>query len=169
MATKKSKAKKAPIKKTAPKKSTVKSKKSTVKKSPAKKPAVKKKVSGKKAAASPTSRHIISYNKAMMMVAAYKEALQNPGAGKIGFSDGKEFDKSLFEVLLSLKGVQRIRIYNALNENNEHTFVITAVNAQNFNIPVPVPQNSVQSAVGGDGTGGAGNMGDQCTDPKYKP
>ena len=174
MATKKRTAKKSPAKKAAPKKSSLKPKKPVVKKKQAKKPVRKKAASKKKTAAAPTSRHIISYNKAMMMKAAYMEAIKTPGAGIIKFNDGREFDKSLFEVLLSMEGVDRIRIYNALNENNEHTFVITAVNSQNFNIPVPVTQDATQAgaaqaAVGGDNSGGAGNMGDQCTDPQYKP
>lgn len=143
MATKKITKKKTTVKKAAPKKAAAKTKKATVLK----------------------SRHIIPYHKGEMMKSAYMQAIKTPGAGIIKFNNGREFDKSLFEILLKVKGVEKIRIYNALNDKNEHTFVITAVNKQKFSLVIPVNTGKMTR---GAGEGSVGNMGDQCTDPKYK-
>ena len=69
--------------------------------------------------------HIISKTEGAAMVAQFEENKNN--LDNIIFGKGREFDKSLFEKLLALKGCNKIRIYNALNNDGEHTFVITAV------------------------------------------
>ena len=152
----------------------------TKKKAIVKKAAPKKKATPpKKTAVLVKNKHIISRDKGEQMKAAYMQEIQkikatNPKL-KIQFNNGREFDKSLFEELLKINGADRIRIYNALNEKNEHTFVITAVNKQNFNLFIPIPAattktaKSMVMAASTPTEDGVGNMGNQCTDPNYKP
>lgn len=69
--------------------------------------------------------HIISKTEGAAMVARFDAS--RTSLANVFFSKGREFDKSLFEKLLKLKGCSKIRIYNAVNAKGEHTFVITAV------------------------------------------
>ncbi len=179
MATKKSGVKKsAPkkvIKKAAPKKVVTKaapkkavkktvSKKAVKKKTPSKAKALVKAISGK---------HVIARLDGQQMIDTFMYYNNPKKITGISFSSGREFDISLFTTLLSLPNIKKIRFRNAVNANNEHTLVITGVNANGFDILIPVADSTTQSsALTGDDpppTDGMGDMGDQCTDPKYKP
>jgi hypothetical protein len=91
------------------------------------------------------------------------------------FNYAVEFDKSLFENLLALEGATKIRIYNAANEKNEHTYVITAVDKSGKDIYTKIPAQLNRGAALARSAEtapdyGVGNMGQQCTDPTlYKP
>lgn len=122
--------------------------------------------------------HIISKTDGAAMIARFeanKKSLNN-----IYFDKGREFDKSLFEKLLKLKGCKKIRIYNAANDENEHTFVITAVSVTPATTTKPSTSKDIffkmkpaaKAAVKGKmmmllpaNTDGVGNRGQQC--PAY--
>ena len=105
----------------------MKAKKSVIKKAaPVKKAAAKKQVvSLAKALTTAKVNHIIPKALGLEMVTRFQNNIKN--LGKATFEIGKEFDKSLFESLLKLKGIKNVRIYNALNNDNSHTFVITGL------------------------------------------
>ena len=123
--------------------------------------------------------HIISKTEGAAMIARF-EANKN-SLGSIFFSKGREFDKSLFEKLLKLKDCKKIRIYNAVNNENEHTFVITAVtvipgtktkrsSSKDIYFKIkPAVKAKTKSGMmmrsAGADTEGVGNRGQQC--PAY--
>jgi hypothetical protein len=118
--------------------------------------------------------HIIPKTKGDEMIKRFRNSRKN--LNKLTFSLGVEFDKSLFEKLLKLTDAKTVRIYNAANELNEHTFVITALNSKMQEIyfkikPVAAASNSANmlktSAVPVT-TDGVGNMGSQCSEPVPK-
>lgn len=134
------------------------------------KPVIKKKEAAKKKKQIPPSvNHIISKSKGAEMVNRFTDNMTD--LNKIVFCHGIEFDKSLFEKLLKLRGSKVIRIYNAVNEFNEHTFVITAVDVAKNDIYFKLKTNSSKSktilkiADLPEDTDGVGNMGNQC--PAY--
>jgi hypothetical protein len=126
----------------------------------------------------PMSRHIISRSEGEVMEQRFLESLKN--ISDIEFTYALEFDKSLFEQLLRLKGVRKIRIHNAVNANNQHTFVVTGVGTFGQQIYFKINQQSSdsqflqKSAVAQTTTSvsptadGVGNMADQCSQPGYK-
>jgi hypothetical protein len=152
-----------PIRKTAPEKKAFVKAKAVVKAKPKDKDVSKPVI----------SNHIISKAKGKEMVGRFSANLMN--MNKINFSHGMEFDKSLFENLLALDGVKKIRIYNAVNADNMHTFVITAAgekddiyfktskesqNTKMASRTVTVVEPPIDDE-------GVGNMGSQC--PAYAP
>jgi len=99
---------------------------------------------------------------------------------KVEFTYALEFDKSLFEQLLQLKGIRKIRVHNAVNSDNQHTFVVTGVDVFGQEIyfklkpkssgpqslqKIVVAQTAVPAAI--PDTQGVGNMADQCSKPEY--
>jgi hypothetical protein len=136
----------------------------------AKKKAAAKKIAQKKKKALPVKvNHIISKRKGAEMVNRFRT---NTNFNTISFSHGMEFNKSIFEDLLKLKGVTKIRVYNAVNENGEHTFVLTAVDAKRNDIYFKMKKPAVKSTsravaklIPGEDEG-VGNMGSQC--PAYE-
>jgi hypothetical protein len=131
--------------------------------------AVKKAVPKKKKAAAVKVNHIISKRKGAEMVNRFRTITN---LNTISFSHGMEFNKSIFEKLLKLKGVTKIRVYNAVNENGEHTFVLTAVDAKRndiyFKLKRPATKSTskaVAKLMPGEDEG-VGNMGNQC--PAYE-
>jgi hypothetical protein len=149
------KTKKAAAKKAAP------VKKVAVKKAPAKKKTVSKKAS-----------HIISEAAGKNMTDRFLSNLNS--LGNIVFSSGLEFDKSLFQKLLSLKDVHALRIFNAVTDKMQHTFVITAVNKKGKTLFLKQANNLKTTGTKSKGAmaaappptdNGVGNMGSQC--PAY--
>jgi hypothetical protein len=141
-------------------------KKAATKKAAIKKRTVKKKVATiTKAADAPTVNHIIPKALGMKMIARFKKSMKD--LNKVKFELGKQFDKSLFEALLKLKGVQTVRIYNAIDEKNNHTFVITGLDKNSVELYFKIKSNAAALGKdGGDGTeDGVGDMGTQCTEP----
>jgi hypothetical protein len=154
MKTKAAAKKAAPVKKTATKKVVVK--KGTAK---------KKAAAITKAADAPKVNHIIPKALGMQMIARFKKSMKD--LNNVKFEIGKQFDKYLFEELLKLKGIQTVRIYNAIDENNNHTFVITGLDANSYELYFKIKSKAVALGKdGGDGTvDGVGDMGTQCTEP----
>jgi hypothetical protein len=157
---------KAAAKKAAP------AKKVATKKVAAKKGTNKKKGTAmSKAADVPKVNHIIPKALGLEMIARFKKNIKN--LSKVKFEMGKEFDKSLFEALLKLKGIQNVRIYNAVNKDNSHTFVLTGLDKNSNELYFKIKQAAKSKQVsqgkdGGDTTtndDGVGNMGNQCTEP----
>jgi hypothetical protein len=114
--------------------------------------------------------HIIPKAKGKQMIDNYA-AIMGDLEGAI-FSPGIEFHKSIFEKLLLLSGIESIRVYNAINDAGEHTFVLTAIDKDRndiyFNNAFPnilKSSRSVQALV--VNTEGVGNMGTLC--PAYDP
>ncbi len=136
-----------------------------------KKKAVVKKAAPKKKKAAPVKvNHIISKRKGAEMVNRFRT---NTNLNTISFSHGMEFNKSIFEDLLKLKGVTKIRIYNAVNDEGGHTFVLTAADAKRNDIYFKTKKTGAKpaaktkamaKAMPGDDEG-VGNMGNQC--PAY--
>ncbi len=142
------------------------------KKVAAKKVAVKKQVISKANPVSTTKvNHIIPKTLGMEMITRFKKSIKD--LSKVKFEMGKEFDKSLFEALLKLKGIENVRIYNALNKDNGHTFVITGLDKNSNELYFKIKQAAKSKQIsqgkdGGDTTtddDGVGNMGNQCTEP----
>jgi hypothetical protein len=154
------KTKKAVAKKAAP-----------AKKVPTKKVAAKKGIDKKKgtamakAADVPKVNHIIPKALGLEMIARFKKNIKD--LSKVKFEIGKQFDKYLFEELLKLKGIQTVRIYNAIDKNNNHTFVITGLDANSYELYFKIKSRAgALGKDGGDGTvDGVGDMGTQCTEP----
>jgi hypothetical protein len=108
----------------------------------------------------------------------FTDSMGNPGS--IKFQPALEFDALLFVQLLQLKDACKVRIHNALNDYNEHTFVVTTVNSNGFEIyfklkPQKAPSvQSLKTAAAPAQTtpppdnDGVGNMADQCSDPSYR-
>ena len=125
--------------------------------------------------------HIISKTDGAAMVARFED--NSARLDNIIFCKGREFDKSLFEQLLKLKGCSKIRVYNAVNDEGEHTFVITAVAVTAATKTKPATSKdiyfkmkaAVKTKAGSKGAGlksaamqntdGVGNQGQQC--PAY--
>ena len=138
------------------------------------KPPVKKKVAPRKISYTPGINHIISKAEGSAMVDRFTASQMNLNA--VIFSHGMEFDKSLFEKLLKQPGIKRVRIYNAVNEMSEHTFVITAVDGKRNDIYFklkPAAKTSTKTkgkamltSLSTDDNG-VGNMGTKC--PAYDP
>ena len=149
----------------------MKAKKSVIKKAaPLKKVAAKKTVvSTAKALAIAKVNHIIPKALGLEMVTRFQDNIKN--LGKATFEIGKEFDKFLFESLLKLKGIKNVRIYNALNNDNSHTFVITGLDKNSnelyFKIKnSPKSKGNVQAKTATPtDDDGVGNMGNQCSEP----
>jgi hypothetical protein len=137
-------------------------KKAAPKKVAVKKAAPKKAISKKKEDHQPTvaNKHIITKVKGFEMVKRFKQSMKD--LRKVKFELGKQFDKSLFELLLQLKGMQTVRIYNAIDDANKHTFVITALDKKSRELFF-----KIKSAAGKDDevVDGVGDMGNQCTEP----
>lgn len=125
------------------------------------------------------SRHIIPKSQGDIMEQRFLDSLGNIGA--IQFTYALEFDKSLFEQLLRLKGIRKIRIHNAVNIHNQHTFIVTGVGDFGQEIyfkikpqssgnqflqtaAVTQPATPAPEAITADGVG---NMADQCSKPEY--
>jgi hypothetical protein len=137
-----------------------------------KKVAVKKQIVSK-AITTTKVNHIIPKALGMEMITRFKKSMKNLSKAK--FEIGKEFNKSLFEALLKLKGIQSVRICNALNADNSHTFVIIGLDANSnelyFKIKQqvePVQQSAMKMAILPTNDEGVGNMGTQCTEPPSK-
>jgi hypothetical protein len=126
-----------------------------------------------------TTRHFISIMQGKEMIETFQtQKSANKLAAKY-FSIGREFDISLFEVILKIKGVKKIRFTNAI-ANNEHTLVVTGVDANGYDLNLPASSNpneniakSLNLGKGGEtatstSEDGLGDMGDQCTNPDYK-
>ena len=128
--------------------------------------ATKKAIPVKKNALS--TNHIISKENGSKMVGKFQEAISKLG-GTINFEKGKEFNRSVFESLLKLKGCTTIRIYNAVDDYGNHTFVITAVNNKQNDIYFKMPRtkaaDNALTTLPPDEDGVA-NMGNSC--PVYK-
>lgn len=116
--------------------------------------------------------HIIPKVLGMEMIARFEKNIKN--LSKVKFEMGKEFDKTLFEELLKLKGIKSVRIYNALNADNTHTFVITGLDKNSYELYFQIKRGveKKQNFEGKDGADttltyddGVGNMGNQCTEP----
>ncbi|MGG9961656.1 hypothetical protein [Ferruginibacter sp. SUN106] len=127
----------------------------------------------------PISRHIIPKSQGDIMERRFLESLKNIGI--VQFTNALEFDKSLFEQLLQLKGICKVRVHNAVNEHNQHTFVVTAVDVAGEEIYFKIkaqheePQLLERTAIASANasatatvTEGVGNMADQCSQPEYK-
>jgi hypothetical protein len=160
------KKKQSVAKKTIPLKSKAISKKKVV----VKKKAVTKKQTSVKRLAQPVSSHVISKIKGGEMVKRFSGNIFMVNG--ISFHHGMQFNKSLFEQLLQLEGVEFIRIYNAVNDDNEHTFVITAVDAKQndiyFKDVLAATSSKLRSALASIApldADGVGNMGTKC--PAY--
>lgn len=118
--------------------------------------------------------HIIPKTKGDEMIKRFRDSRRN--LNKLTFSLGIEFDKSLFEQLLKLKDAKTVRIYNAVNESNDHTFVITALNSKMEEIyfkitpvaPTPKSSNMLKTSAIPAVIDGVGNMGSQCSEPVPK-
>jgi hypothetical protein len=160
------------VTKAAPKKAVIK--KTVVKKVEVK--AVAKKTSPKPKAK--TTRHFISIMEGKEMIEKFQsQKAANKLAAK-SFSIGREFDLSLFEVILKIKGVKKIRFSNAINEKNEHTLVVSGVDgngndlylpaSSNPNITNPKTSSFMAKSTDAPPEDGLGDMGDQCTNPDYK-
>jgi hypothetical protein len=188
---KKAAAKKAVVKKAAPAKKAASAKKVVIKKVAPKKVAAKKattkKVVSKKAAAKKTIRreaaplavaaitvlssHIIPKLDGQVMVSKFSQSMSN--LSSITFNRGIQFDKSLFEQLLQLSNVAKIRLYNAVNSANEHTLVVTAADANNNDIYFKIPASNATARTSqflnapAPGDDGVGDMGTKC--PAYDP
>lgn len=132
---------------------------------PKKKTVLKKAVIKKKTMPPPVPDHIIERSKGVEMVNRFDDNRTN--FDNIVFSRGMEFDKSLFEKLLKLKGINKIRIYNAVNDNNEHTFVITGADSKMNDIYFKIKRarkstgSKSKMALAADSSG-VGNMGNSC-------
>lgn len=139
----------------------------------------KKALPKKKASVAPVSSHLIQNSKGFEMIDRFAEKAKDISAFK--FTYAREFDILLFKNLLKIKGAKKLRIYNAINENNEHTFVITAIDdnaiIRFFNKnPKKRAQNKLvaKAMLRGDDMPAdmpdewVGNMGEECSDPKYK-
>lgn len=128
----------------------------------------KKKVVTKKKPVETVPNHIVSKSKGLEMVYRFRDKSENLNG--VTLSRAIQFDKSLFVELLKLKGVKKIRIYNAINEKNEHTFVITAVDSKYNDIyfknktEAGKTKTGVKRAAATDNDG-VGNMGNSC--PEY--
>jgi hypothetical protein len=137
----------------------------TVKKEVVKKQLVAKAITTEKV------NHIIPKALGFEMIERFKKSAKD--LSKVKFEMGKEFDKSLFEALLKLKGLKNVRIYNALNKDNGHTFVITGLDKNSNELYFKIKQEGKgkQVSQGKDGgdtptdNDGVGNMGNQCTEP----
>ena len=159
------------IKKTIPKKASPK--KALPKKAVVKKEAVKKIVVSQ-ATTTTKVNHIIPKELGFEMIDRFTKKIKD--LSKVKFEMGKQFDKSLFEALLKLKGIENVRIYNALNKDNSHTFVITGLDKNSnelyFKIKPTAKSKQISQGKGDDGTttndDGVGNMGNQCTEPPPK-
>jgi hypothetical protein len=165
-----------PVKKAVAKKSPVKA--VPVKKSaPVKKAAVKKKTTATpqipvvSAAQLSGPNHIISKHEGGTMVTQFRNNMLSLNSKtNVHFADGREFHVSLFHKLLQLPGAEKLRFYNAVNNDNEHTLVITAADKKGNDIYftgetiISAQQNMMRGAMPGD-TDGVGDMGTQC--PAY--
>jgi hypothetical protein len=154
--------KKAAVKKSAAKK--------VIKKSPAKKNVQKSKtVTPPSPVKVISGKHIISQSDGEQMINRFMYYNKGTKLNLVKFSSGREFDVSLFTSILNTAGVKKIRFRNAVNANNEHTLVITGADEKGYDIliPVIVQQNSLMADTPPP-TNGMGDMGDQCSDPKYK-
>ena len=144
-------------------------------------PVSKKSKVVKKAASQKTTKlssavtnHIIPKSLGLEMVKRFKDNLKN--LNKVTFELGKEFDKSLFEELLKLKGLKNVRIYNALNKDNGHTFIITGLDKNSNELYFKIKNSSksngiIQEKIITNTTAeedGVGNMGNQCTEPPLR-
>jgi hypothetical protein len=139
---------------------------------PVKKVVAKKQVVSK-AITTTNVNHIIPKALGMEMITRFKKSIKDLSKAK--FEIGKEFDKSLFEALLKLKGIKSVRICNALNADNSHTFVLIGLDANSnelyFKIKQqvePVQQSAMKMAILPTNDDGVGNMGTQCTEPPAK-
>jgi hypothetical protein len=159
--------------------------KAATKKTVTKKAAVKKtaiKIVSKKPSPKPkaqTTRHFISIMEGKEMIENFQNQLIKNKISAKSFSIGREFDTSLFEVILKIKGVKKIRFTNAI-ANNEHTLVVTGVDANGYDLNLPASSNPNENIAknlnlgkGGEtatstSEDGLGDMGDQCTNPDYK-
>jgi hypothetical protein len=170
------KAKKAIVVKSVAKAAT---KKTVTKKAEVKKVAIK--IVSKKSSTKPkvqTTRHFISIMEGKEMIENFQTQLIKNKISAKSFSIGREFDISLFEVLLKIKGVKKIRFTNAINANNEHTLVVTGVSVNGYDINLPAASNPnivnpkinsiMARGIDTPAEDGVGDMGDQCTNPEYK-
>lgn len=135
----------------------------------------KKNVVKKQTESKPTStstkkvNHIIPKIQGQEMILRFKKNIKN--LNKVKFEMGKEFDKGLFEELLKLKGIKSVRIYNALNADYTHTFVITGLDAKSNEIyfkiksDLSTKKSNARLIVQTTDEDGVGNMGNQCTEP----
>jgi hypothetical protein len=120
------------------------------------------------------SRHVIPKAEGDIMRKRFTDSVKN--IGKIVFSTALEFDKLLFEQILQLKGIYKIRVHNAVNANNEHTFIVTAVDGTGDEIyfkikrqsNTPQPMLKTTAVATPPDNNGVGNMADQCSYPEYK-
>jgi hypothetical protein len=119
----------------------------------------------------PFSSHIIPKIDGQIMVSKFSESLSS--LSSITFNHGIQFDKSLFEQLLQLSNVAKIRLYNAVNSNNEHTLVVTAADANNNDIYFKIPASNLAARTSqflnapAPDDDGVGDMGTKC--PAYDP
>ena len=148
--------------KLAPTKKVAVAKKAVTKKVVAKSALPKKAVAPKSASA---AEHIITKNEGKAMINSFR----NTDKSAINFTSGREFDKSIFEALLKLKGCKKIRIYNALDADGYHTLVLTAVDkAENdiyFKLKTPKSTGAKSAMAFPIDNSGVGNRGNQC--PEY--
>ncbi|MBL0145627.1 MAG: hypothetical protein IPP48_07575 [Chitinophagaceae bacterium] len=148
-------------KKTAPKKATAK--KVAPKKKAAPKKVIVKKTPTKKTNSPALPNHIISKEKGYEMVARFAENQKD--LNKIYFFKGIEFSRSLFENILQLPGCTKVRIYNAVNDRGEQTFVITGADSKMNDIyfknikPVTKTKSVAKSITGADTGDGVGKYG----------
>jgi hypothetical protein len=156
-------------------------KKAAVKKAPPAKKAVAKALVKKTTSKEKilTTRHFISIMQGNEMVENFQNQKSTNKLGAKSFSIGREFDISLFEVILKIKGVKKIRFTNAINAKNEHTLVVTGVDAIGNEMYLPASSNPklkdsktesmlMAKSIDTAPQDGLGDMGDQCTNPAYK-
>lgn len=148
--------------KLAPTKKVAVAKKAVTKKVVAKSALPKKAVAPKSASA---AEHIITKNEGKAMINSFR----NTDKSAINFTSGREFDKSIFEALLKLKGCKKIRIYNALDADGYHTLVLTAVDKAGNDIYLKMKtakKTTAKTAMAFPvDNNGVGNRGNQC--PEY--
>jgi hypothetical protein len=128
---------------------------------------IEKKVSKKGIGSAIRTSHIIPKSSGIEMTARFSESQKD--LNQVTFFRAIEFDKSLFEKLIKLKGCKKIRIYNAVNAFNEQTFVITAVDTKKNDIYFKIKTNTAQPKDNLNSLApesyGVGNMGNSC--PQY--
>ena len=120
-------------------------------------------------AAKPVTNHIIPKVLGKQMIQRFKRNMKD--LSKVKFEQGKEFDISLFKAFLKLKEIRNIRICNALNKDNSHTFVLIGLDANSNELYFKIKSHKDAQEKDGDlgsDEDGVGNMGNQCTEPPIR-
>jgi len=85
----------------------------------------------------------------------------------IEFPFAKQFERSIFDALLNIEGCTHLRVFNALTDTNEQTFVIMAI--QDFDTPLYLPMETTDENGKVIEVQAVADMGNNCPSGYVKP